>query len=150
MEAEHDIRAATNSLVERMFIATGDQDYILARWAAINRLDINFFWLGLQAVEKYLKAILLLNGQKAKYRHDVEPLYKAVLGLDSSLTFGRLTKPTALFLDDIPWFDESVSQFLKRLNRIGDPNNRYMLYGFILQTEDLFNPDFRFPSGLAS
>src|ERR1700683_4071360 len=121
MEAEHDIRPATKSLVERMFIATADQDYILARWAAINRLDINFFWLGLQAVEKHLKGILLLNGQRPKYRHDVEPLYNAVLGLDSSLTFGGFTKPTVLYLDDIPWFDESVCQFLKRLNRIGDP-----------------------------
>jgi hypothetical protein len=141
MEAEHDIRPVTNSLVERMFIATADQDYILARWAAINRLDINFLWLGLQAVEKYLKAILLLNGRSAKkYRHNVERLYKAVLRLDS-VTFGPLTKPTALFLDEIPWSDESIFQFLKRLNRIGDPNNRYMLYGFFVQTEDLFKLD---------
>jgi hypothetical protein len=141
MEAEHDIRPATNSLVERMFIATADQDYILARWAAINRLDINFLWLGLQAVEKYLKAILLLNGRSAKkYRHNVERLYKAVRRLDS-ITFGPLTKPTPLFLDDIPWFDEPVLQFLKRLNLMGDPNNRYMLFGFAVESGDLFKFD---------
>jgi hypothetical protein len=32
METEHDIRPYTNSLVERMFVATADQDYVLARW----------------------------------------------------------------------------------------------------------------------
>jgi hypothetical protein len=142
MKAEHDIRPATNSLVERMFIATADQDYILARWAAINGCDINFLWLGLQAVEKYLKAILLFNGQRAKgYGHNVQRLHDDVLILNSSLTFEPLTKPTALFLDDIPWSDESVCHFLERLNRIGDPNNRYMLYGFAVQTDDLFKLD---------
>jgi hypothetical protein len=99
MTAERDIRPSTNSLVERMFVATADRDYVLARWAAINRLDINFFWLGVQAVEKYLKAILLLNGRAAKdYGHNVQRLHDDVLTLDSSLTFEPLTKPTVLDL----------------------------------------------------
>jgi len=142
MEAERDIRPSTNSLVERMFVATADRDYVLARWAAINRLDINFFWLGVQAVEKYLKAILLFNGRAArKHGHDVQRLHDDVLTLDSSLTFEPLTKPTVLDLDDIPWFDESVPQFLKRLNLMGDPNNRYMLYGFAVHSDDLLKFD---------
>src|SRR5258707_304000 len=80
METAHDIRPYTNSLVERMFVATADQDYVLARWAAINRLDVNFFWLGLQSVEKYLKAILLFNGQSAKrYGHNIPRLYAEIV-----------------------------------------------------------------------
>ena len=58
-----------------MFIETADENYILARWAAINHLDLDFLGLGLHAIEKYLKALLLLNEKPAKkYGHNIKLL----------------------------------------------------------------------------
>jgi hypothetical protein len=139
----HNIRPSTNSLVERMFIATADENYILARWAAINHLDLDFLWLGLHAVEKYLKAVLLLNGKPAKgYNHNIERLYQDVLRLNPRLSFESLAKPPFLQgMEHTHWIDESVEGFVRRLNDMGDPNNRYMLYGFDVWSEDLFKLD---------
>ena len=39
-------------------------------------------WLAVHSVEKYLKAVLLMNGKRAKkYRHNITKLYAAVTPL---------------------------------------------------------------------
>lgn len=50
-----------NDFATRSFRDTADQDYILARMAYRSRMYPQFLWSGLQAIEKYLKAILLYN-----------------------------------------------------------------------------------------
>lgn len=50
----------------RCFRDMGDQDYISARMAHRSRLPGPFLWGSLQAIEKYLKAILLFNGISTK------------------------------------------------------------------------------------
>src|ERR1700686_4295761 len=140
MSLDSNVRAATNSLVDQMFIATADENYILARWAAINRLDLDFFWLSLHALEKYLKAILLLNGKPAKdFGHRIDVLYQRVLSL--GLRCAPLIKPSFLEGLESQWLDEPVCKFIERLNEMGDPHNRYLLYGFYVFTEDLFKVD---------
>jgi hypothetical protein len=126
-----------------MFIATADENYILARWAAIRHLDLDFLWLGLHAIEKYLKALLLLNGKPAKrYGHNIERLYHDVLRFNPSISFESFVRPP--FLQDMKnthWIEYSVEEYIIRLNQMGDPNNRYMLYGFSIWSEDLFKLD---------
>jgi TRAP-type mannitol/chloroaromatic compound transport system permease small subunit len=46
------------------------------RWAVLNNLYLDFFWMALQAVEKQLKAILLFNGnykRAVSHRHEHRP-----------------------------------------------------------------------------
>lgn len=70
-------------IARRMFIDTADNNYILARIAWFNELDRDFWWLGLHAVEKYLKATLLTYDRSAKTGgHDVVSLYRRTLELD--------------------------------------------------------------------
>jgi len=122
----------TYSLVETMFVATADQNYILARWAALNELNVDFFWMSLHALEKYFKAILLYNGQSAKgYSHNIVTLHEAVLRLDSQLSFGSLKSPPTISKDALHWQAETAKSFIARLNHWGDPNNRYMAYGWV-------------------
>jgi hypothetical protein len=57
-----------------LFRDIGDEDYISARANYQLRLREQFFWAGLQALEKYLKAILLHNGRSTlNYSHNLQP-----------------------------------------------------------------------------
>ena len=57
--SEHDVHL--NDFATRSFRDVADQDYVMARTAYRARLYPQFHWSGLQAIEKYLKAILLYN-----------------------------------------------------------------------------------------
>lgn len=50
-----------NDFANRSFRDLADQDYVLARIAYRTEFDQQFRWCSLQAIEKYLKAILLYN-----------------------------------------------------------------------------------------
>lgn len=54
--AEEARKAETDNLVKRMFIATGDPTYLTARIAFFHQIDVEFCWLAMHSVEKYLKA----------------------------------------------------------------------------------------------
>ncbi len=62
--------------VNRAFRDTADRDYVAARMLYRNQLGPQFLWSALQAIEKYLKAILLFNDQTSKAGHDLRALYK--------------------------------------------------------------------------
>ena len=55
-----------NDFATRSFRDVADQDYIAARMSYKAQLREPFLWSSLQAIEKYLKAILLFNGKSAK------------------------------------------------------------------------------------
>lgn len=66
------IDRAINSFCTESFRDQADRDYIAARLACRHGLIPQFLWLSHQAVEKYLKAILLYNRVKApKLGHDL-------------------------------------------------------------------------------
>jgi hypothetical protein len=78
--------ALVNDFAVRCFRDIGDADYIAARMACRGALVMQFLWASQQAVEKYLKGILLLNRIPAKdVRHD---LGKALSRINGS---GKLT-----------------------------------------------------------
>lgn len=61
-----------NDFAIRSFREVADYDYIAARMAYRARLVPQFLWSSLQAIEKYLKCILLLNRIKAvRVGHDL-------------------------------------------------------------------------------
>lgn len=62
------LHAKVNQFAIRCFRDTGDGDYIAARLAMRARLYPQYLWAAEQAVEKYLKCILMLN------RHDTKQL----------------------------------------------------------------------------
>jgi HEPN domain-containing protein len=69
------MKSSTNALLNdfaiRSFRDTADEDYITARLAFRARLIPQFLWASLQAFEKYLKCILVLNRIKAERGHDL-------------------------------------------------------------------------------
>lgn len=67
-----------NDFAIRSFRDTADQDYIAARLAFRHRLFPQFYWAALQAIEKYLKCILVLNRIRAEKGHVLADLLQAV------------------------------------------------------------------------
>jgi hypothetical protein len=135
-----------HSIVDELFIKTANENYIAARWSYEHGLHVDFFWLSVHCLEKYLKAVLLLNGRSAKrFSHDIEKLYAAVRPLAPELLPDELPKPEmppSLIHTEIDfWHAETVTSFLERLYNDGQPDNRYQLYGFVSHAEDLFKLD---------
>lgn len=62
----HQLKCRINGYAIDAFRDVADQDYISARMSFDAELYDQFFWQSLQAMEKYFKAILLLNRIKAK------------------------------------------------------------------------------------
>jgi HEPN domain-containing protein len=71
------IDALINNFATRSFRDIADQDYIAARLSYKHGLFSQFHWQSLQAIEKYIKAILLYNRIKAKdINHDLNRAFK--------------------------------------------------------------------------
>lgn len=92
-----------NSFAISSFRDTGDSDYIAARMAYRARLMQPFLWASLQALEKYLKCILVLNRVSSKgIGHDLaKALDVARAGLNFSL---KLRESTHSFIEYIDTF----------------------------------------------
>jgi len=71
--------AYVNAFAIRCFRDTGDCDYIAARSAMRMRLAGQFMWSAEQAVEKYLKCILMLNRRDTRdLGHDIAAALKRI------------------------------------------------------------------------
>lgn len=85
-----------NDFAIRSFRDTADGDYIVARLAYRARLIPQFLWSSLQAIEKYLKCILVLNRIPAPRGHDLSKILEV---LESNIEFKiRLSERTRDFL----------------------------------------------------
>ncbi|MGM5034957.1 hypothetical protein [Tardiphaga sp. 803_E3_N1_3] len=135
-----DLHAEKNSVVRELFISTADDNYILARWCFQQRLNVDFFWLAVHCLEKYFKAVLLMNGHSSNgYGHDIVRLYDAVQPLAPELLISEFARP-----ENMPagmWRNETVMEFLARLYQDGNAHNRYLIYGYVRNAEDLFKLD---------
>jgi len=104
-----DFRAMLLAEIYRTWRDTADEDYIASRGAYRADLWGSFLWSGLQAVEKYLKLIVLLGGRSTKpFGHKLPEL------LDEA----RNAVPALAFIEPI---DE---QFISHLSIHG--SNRYL------------------------
>lgn len=94
--------ALLNDFAIRCFRDVADHDYIVARMAYRTSLFQQFHWSSLQAVEKYLKSVLLLNRIKAKdVNHDLQKALSYAKSLPFSL---RLSESSRKFIDHIDRF----------------------------------------------
>lgn len=103
-----------NDFGVRSFRDMADGDYIAARMALRAGLMHQFLWCSQQAIEKYLKGILLFNRIPAKVGHDIEK----AMALTAQLSFKIETRPqSAKFIKHIAQFGEyrylDVSTFLR-------------------------------------
>jgi hypothetical protein len=132
--------ADRSSIVKELFVESADDNYIAARWCFMQGLNVDFLWLGVHCLEKYLKAALLLNGRSAKsYGHDITRLYSDVSLLAPELLPDDLPKPDQFDVDH--WPEEPTQRFIERLYRDGQPDNRYQLFGYVRHCDDLFKLD---------
>lgn len=69
--------ALLNNFATRSFRDMADEDYISARLAFRARLIPQFLWASLQAIEKYLKCMLVLNRIPASRGHDLGEIFVA-------------------------------------------------------------------------
>ena len=91
-------RAMLNDFATRCFRDVADSDYIVARMALRARFLPQFLWLSLQAIEKYLKAILLFNRTASiKSTHDLSDLLVKVENIRKLRL--RVSAPTREFVD---------------------------------------------------
>jgi hypothetical protein len=113
-----------NSLVQECLLDTADRDYLAARVCWRTRLPEQFLWAALQAVEKGLKTILLLNDKSARrLSHDLE---KALAQVDA--------------IENLQFcLPEDIRLFVRFLNRFGQ--NRYLERGFYLRGTELMALD---------
>lgn len=85
-----------NDFSTRSFRDTADGDYIAARLAYRAQLIPQFLWSSLQAIEKYLKCVLVLNRVRAPKGHDLAEILKV---FEKNKKFEmRLTEVTREFL----------------------------------------------------
>lgn len=122
---QHDrfIRNATEIVCES-FIFTGDRDYITARFAFFQKQSHLFMWSAAQALEKYLKAnILLLGGGSIDKIHDHINLSNILRKTHPELLMIETSIPRGW--DDVIWPELDADGFLKRIESIGSPEVRY-------------------------
>ncbi|EIY5070974.1 HEPN domain-containing protein [Klebsiella quasipneumoniae] len=61
MNLDSNQKILLNNLARRSFRDMADQDYLAARLCFKNNLPFQFLWMSQQAIEKYIKCILLFN-----------------------------------------------------------------------------------------
>ena len=118
-------------VIYESFVVTGDQDFGMARLLAHNRLPRGFYWSAAQAVEKYLKAFLLMNGQSVlnlSRGHPLNSLWELATQIDPSLAgIDMLPHPKLqaglLTPEHIQKF--SVEDFIKAIEQHGNPYNAF-------------------------
>lgn len=134
-----DLYPEKHSVIMEMYVHTADENYINARMCYQHGLYLDFFWQSLHALEKYMKAVLLLNGKPVKkYGHDLPKLYAEVEKIAPGLLPTMITKPAAhTGLPKGWWRDRTPAAFMKRLFDNGNADNRYLTYGFTKMMEEL-------------
>lgn len=132
-------------VIYESFVVTADQDYLTARLLAKSGLYRAFYWAAAQAIEKYLKAFLLLRGESVKDgTHDVEALYIKACTLDASLQIITIEPHDLLSVpeyarDYLKVF--STIEFLRDIDKFGRPDNRYNSFGVDFNSGCLFALD---------
>jgi HEPN domain-containing protein len=111
-----------DEFISNSFRDVADEDYIGARLAYRHELLEPFLWLSLQAVEKYLKAMLLFHRKNTKpFGHDVVAAFSEVRGI-----------PGVTFPADIEVFIDYVND---------EGPNRYSEYPSTLREDSLIGLD---------
>ncbi len=146
---EHIQSSAESSAVEviyESFVVPGDQDYLVSRLLAQKGLPRGFYWAAAQAIEKYTKAFLLINGKGVKGygRHPIKALFDAASRIDNSLLELNILPHHSIEVKDnavghVKTF--AISDFIDDLEKHGRADNRYNAFGVTYNTGHLFAMD---------
>ncbi len=129
-------------VIYESFVVPGDQDYLMSRLLAQKGLPRGFYWAAAQAIEKYLKAFLLMNGvsvKKFKF-HPIKELFEAANKIDTSFVDLSVLPHQSIQVET------SVSHHLKKftvrdficeLEKHGSADNRYNAFGVEYNTGHL-------------
>jgi len=122
---DDDFRRKRNEFIYSSFRDVADCDYINARVLHRLKLFDQFSWAALQAIEKYLKTIILIyNGNTKDIKHD---LIKGLNRVES--------------ITDINWdFDDDIRKFLEYLTIYG--GDRYFTFPWGTKGNELFILDY--------
>ena len=115
-----DLQVTLNSFATDVFRRQADHDYISARSNYRMALRQQFLWSAHQAVEKYLKAILLFNGLSARYP-TILTSKKKEFGHDLNALHAEVKTVTVLHYE----LEPKDHDFLSYLSSQGG-NNRYL------------------------
>ena len=128
-------------LAHKFFVAPSDRNYFFARFAKTFGINEEFWWQGLQTIEKLLKAGLVLNGVSVggEYRHDIEKLWNKHKEVFGDLAVTNLTRPDKL--KEEFWTDHTLENLIARMNRMGHPDSRYGLLSYSNNIDDMFKFD---------
>lgn len=116
-----DLQVVLNTFASDIFRRQADFDYIAARANYRMHLRQQFLWSAQQAMEKYLKAILLFNGKSARYYQPLGQTKKKEYGHDLEALLAEVKK-LPLFQIEVESDDKD---FLSYLSQLGG-YNRYL------------------------
>lgn len=141
------LAALKRDTVKRLFLEPADTTYLTARWQFFNGLKFEFYWSAFHAIEKYLKAIVLLNNRSIlNIKHDIEKgerIVKEIVGkgLYDSIFPQKLTNRIEHILsinDAAKLHYKGPTDFIKNLANNGGPNSRYAMTSVTMFTTDLY------------
>lgn len=121
-------------IIIETFVDPADSDFISARFMALNHQKRPFFWPALQAIEKYLKALLLSHGVPVKgkrFSHKIAAMSERLGGYDDVLRNLRLvpvSEHEELRQLDL-WGSEDPFEFIREIEKYGLASNRYNFWG---------------------
>lgn len=131
-------------LVDDLFVGTADEDYLLARWCYFNDMHRQFFWHAAQAIEKYQKASLVLNGHSiSEFSHELLKPYILITNYANEFLRNFYCPEQNLIFKENPelWVKETHEEFIGKIEKHGVPSNRYDYFGIFLDYGDLFKLD---------
>lgn len=145
-EAQTNIERYIVAVIYESFIKPGDEDYITARLLAQKGMYRAFFWAASQALEKYLKAFLLMRGRPVKHfkGHPIAALLREACSVDEQL-ISIDTKPHSKIKyhpsSEKSFKEISMAEFIKDIEAQGSPDNRYNSFGVGFNSGYLFSLD---------
>lgn len=123
----------------QFFVGPADDDYLVARWQYLNGFS-GFYWNAAQAIEKYLKASLILNGCDVKpLGHKIKDLFDSYKAIYGHLCADTFHKPATF--ENRLWRDEAVRSFIVQVNEMGRTDSRYGLTSWTMEPQNLVKFD---------
>lgn len=147
-EAQGKIESYIVKVICESFVEPGDEDYITARLLVQKGMHRAFFWAASQALEKYLKAFLLMRGtsviQKGFKGHPIDALFREACSVDGQLAAVDTKHHSAIkFHPNVAesFKEISVAEFINDIESQGSPDNRYNSFGVNFNSGYMFALD---------
>lgn len=141
-EAVDYVNLEIDSMIDDTYLASADQDYVVARWSFENELYSNFLWSSAQCVEKYLKCILLHHRISVReLDHNLITAWTLVQKKCPHIVIAPFYDVPQITGKHFRCSDDTPGKFVEGLNDTGDPDVRYLQIHFSLDFSDLMKLD---------